>query len=71
MNTEEYWAKMEEELERMAEEGPAVKPWQQRENDILRKFYGRVSARNIASMLGRSVTSIYQKADGMGLSKAR
>ncbi len=67
MNTEEYWAKMEEELERIAQETPPRKPWVHREEDILRKFWGRVSGADLSEMLDRSYSSVANKGKRMGL----
>ena len=46
---------------------PRNKPWTEHEEDVLREYYGQVPARAIAESLGRSLSSILNKAGAMGL----
>jgi hypothetical protein len=67
VNTDEYWAKMEEELERLAKENPPRQPWKPEEEEMLRKFWGKVAGIQLANTLGKSYDAVEHKARRMGL----
>jgi hypothetical protein len=46
------------------------KPWTAKELKIVRQFYAEIPTREIAELLGRSLTMVYQAAHGMGLTKS-
>ena len=55
------------ELEKIAAQGISKKPWTDDEEAILRQYNGRVSRVDIAKYLGRSVPSVTNKAQYLGL----
>jgi len=67
IDTEEYWAKMEAELEKKAKQSPPRKNWTPREDAILVKFWGRAKIADIAEALGRSYNGVTKRASILDL----
>jgi len=47
---------------------PRNRPWTERDEGVLREYYGRVPAAALARELGRTPSAVQNKANGMGLS---
>jgi len=46
---------------------PTRRMWTEREESVLRKYYGRTDTRKIADYLGRSTDAVHGKAQNLGL----
>ena len=69
INLEEWRAGIDTVLEQAASDWqPRNNAWTEREIAVLERYYGKIPARVIAKQLGRTSTSIYQKAQACGLS---
>jgi hypothetical protein len=65
---DEWQAEIERELKAAAQEfKPTRRPWSKQETAILCQFYGSVPTPVLAKKLDRTVTSIQNKASGLGL----
>jgi len=51
----------------LEESEPPIRYWTEREEAILRKYYGKADPKKIAETLGRTKTAIQNKAQNMGL----
>jgi hypothetical protein len=61
---------VEAELQRLAATCPPFyRPWSPREIHLLTKYYRTVKGRDLATALNRSLQSIYQKAQNLGLAR--
>lgn len=49
----------------------AKRVWNKRDEDLLRKYYGNVTTRELCLMLDRSPEAIYNKAKKLGLAKPK
>jgi len=56
------------ELEKLIKDGiSGRKPWGHHEDMILKKYYGKVPAKDIAKVLGRSASSVSGRVFRLGL----
>ena len=55
------------ELEAMMTGGGTCHKWSEREDAVMRRYYGRVDTRALAKQLGRSVSAMYKHAHSIGV----
>ena len=68
INLEEWRAGIDTVLEQTASNWrPRNSAWTEREIAVLERYYGTVAVRVLAQQLGRSVNSVYKKAQTLGI----
>ena len=68
INLDEWRAGIDTVLEQAASNWrPRNNAWTEREIAVLERYYGTVAVRVLAGQLGRSVNSVYKKAQTLGI----
>ena len=57
------------ELEALLDAGPSIKPWSEHDVSVLERYYLRVPTRAIAGQLGRTLSSVMNKAQALGFTR--
>lgn len=72
INADEYWASIDDELAKAAEEyNPNYSRWTEEEKRLLKKYYGKVHVNTLCKKLGRSVSAVRIYAQRIGVAKER